>query len=108
VELLEKLKQLTVFIERNMGEIRLNLHSEPDGPFTGNGAFKSSVLMPGYSFGSLTNLYFSGCYVGCSLNVFITSIITLQGEGSILSGPTNKGQATQGLIDCCIIDVLIK
>jgi tripeptidyl-peptidase-2 len=47
VELLEKLKQLTVFIERNMGEIRLNLHSEPDGPFTGNGAFKSSVLMPG-------------------------------------------------------------
>jgi len=30
-----------------MQEIRLNLHSEPDGPFTGNGAFKSSVLMPG-------------------------------------------------------------
>ncbi|KAH0935292.1 hypothetical protein HID58_012409 [Brassica napus] len=47
VQLLEKLKQLTVFIERNMGEIRLNLHSEPDGPVTGNGVFKSSVLMPG-------------------------------------------------------------
>ncbi|CAE6185616.1 unnamed protein product [Arabidopsis arenosa] len=47
VQLLEKLKQLILFIERNMGEIRLNLHSEPDGPFTGNGAFKSSILMPG-------------------------------------------------------------
>ncbi|KAF3487031.1 hypothetical protein F2Q69_00057125 [Brassica cretica] len=47
VQLLEKLKQLTVFIERNMGEVRLNLHSEPDGPVTGNGALKSSVLMPG-------------------------------------------------------------
>ncbi|ESQ55302.1 hypothetical protein EUTSA_v10024222mg [Eutrema salsugineum] len=47
VQLLEKLKQLIVFIERNMGEVRLNLHSEPDGPVTGNGAFKSSVLMPG-------------------------------------------------------------
>ncbi|KAL0687850.1 hypothetical protein Bca4012_087527 [Brassica carinata] len=47
VQLLEKLKQLIVFIERNMGEVRLSLHSEPDGPVTGNGAFKSSVLMPG-------------------------------------------------------------
>ncbi|KAL0873707.1 hypothetical protein Bca101_023412 [Brassica carinata] len=47
VQLLEKLKQLVVFIERNMGEVRLSFHSEPDGPVTGNGAFKSSVLMPG-------------------------------------------------------------
>ncbi|CAH2078424.1 unnamed protein product [Thlaspi arvense] len=47
VQLLENLKQLIVFIERNMGEIKLNLHSEPDGAVTGNGSFKSSVLMPG-------------------------------------------------------------
>ncbi|XP_010434266.1 PREDICTED: tripeptidyl-peptidase 2 [Camelina sativa] len=47
VQLLEKLKQLILFIERNVGEVRLNLHSEPDGPVTGNGAFKSSLLMPG-------------------------------------------------------------
>lgn len=37
------------FILLVMQEIRLNLHSEPDGPFTGNGAFKSSILMPGYT-----------------------------------------------------------
>ncbi|CAN8274352.1 unnamed protein product [Cochlearia groenlandica] len=47
VQVLEKLKQLIVFIERNIGEVRLNLHSEPDGPVIGNGAFKSSLLMPG-------------------------------------------------------------
>ena len=47
-----------------MQEVRLSLHSEPDGPVTGNGAFKSSVLMPGYWFGLLTSLYFSDCYIG--------------------------------------------
>lgn len=83
-----------------MQEVRLNLHSEPDGPVTGNGGFKSSVLMPGYSFGSFSSLKFCGCCVGCSLNVCLILFITLQGEGSVLSGPTNKGQATQGLVDC--------
>ncbi|XP_019058062.1 PREDICTED: tripeptidyl-peptidase 2-like [Tarenaya hassleriana] len=50
VQLLEKLKQLVLFIERNLAEkeaIRLNFYSEPDGCVTGNGAFKSSVLIPG-------------------------------------------------------------
>lgn len=28
--------------------IRLNFFSEPDGPVMGNGAFKSSILVPGY------------------------------------------------------------
>ncbi|XP_010556269.1 PREDICTED: tripeptidyl-peptidase 2-like [Tarenaya hassleriana] len=50
VQLLEKLKQLVLFIERNLAEkevIRLNFYSEPDGCVMGNGAFKSSVLIPG-------------------------------------------------------------
>ncbi|XP_065869545.1 tripeptidyl-peptidase 2 isoform X2 [Euphorbia lathyris] len=50
VQYLEKLKQLVLFIERNLDDkdvIRLNFFSEPDGPVMGNGAFKSSVLVPG-------------------------------------------------------------
>ncbi|XP_039063173.1 tripeptidyl-peptidase 2-like [Hibiscus syriacus] len=47
---LEKMKQLVPFLERNLEEkdvIILNFFSEPDGPVTGNGTFKSSVLVPG-------------------------------------------------------------
>ncbi|KAJ6386456.1 hypothetical protein OIU78_016376 [Salix suchowensis] len=50
VQYLEKMKQLVLFIERNLDDkeiIRLNFFSEPDGPVMGNGAFKSSVLVPG-------------------------------------------------------------
>ncbi|XP_057988709.1 tripeptidyl-peptidase 2 isoform X2 [Hevea brasiliensis] len=50
VQYLEKMKQLVLFIERNLDDkdvIRLNFFSEPDGSVMGNGAFKSSVLVPG-------------------------------------------------------------
>ncbi|KAI9384993.1 hypothetical protein POPTR_012G142200v4 [Populus trichocarpa] len=50
VQYLEKMKQLVLFIERNLDGkevIQLNFFSEPDGPVMGNGAFKSSVLVPG-------------------------------------------------------------
>lgn len=30
-------------------QIQLNFFSEPDGPVTGGGNFKSSVLVPGYA-----------------------------------------------------------
>ncbi|XP_062222524.1 tripeptidyl-peptidase 2 [Phragmites australis] len=50
VQVLEKLKQLVLFIERKLDKkdfIPLSFYSEPDGPIIGNGAFKSSVLLPG-------------------------------------------------------------
>ncbi|XP_022724563.1 tripeptidyl-peptidase 2-like isoform X2 [Durio zibethinus] len=50
VQYLEKMKQLVLFLERNLEEkdvVRLNFFSEPDGPVMGNGTFKSSVLVPG-------------------------------------------------------------
>ncbi|KAJ8771482.1 hypothetical protein K2173_026659 [Erythroxylum novogranatense] len=50
VQLLEKMKQLVLFIERkleNKDVLRLNFFSEPDGLVMGNGAFKSSILIPG-------------------------------------------------------------
>ncbi|KAJ8771388.1 hypothetical protein K2173_026565 [Erythroxylum novogranatense] len=50
VQLLEKMKQLVLFIERKLEDkdvLRLNFFSEPDGPVMGNGAFKSSILIPG-------------------------------------------------------------
>ncbi|XP_050220637.1 tripeptidyl-peptidase 2 isoform X2 [Mercurialis annua] len=50
VQYLEKMKQLVLFVERNLEEkdvIRLNFFSEPDGPVMGNGTFKSSILVPG-------------------------------------------------------------
>jgi tripeptidyl-peptidase-2 len=50
VQLLEKLKQLVLFIERKLEKkdfIQLSFYSEPDGPTVGNGTFKSSILVPG-------------------------------------------------------------
>ncbi|XP_006647647.1 tripeptidyl-peptidase 2 [Oryza brachyantha] len=50
VQLLEKMKQLVIFIERKLEKkdcIQLSFYSEPDGPVVGNGTFKSSVLVPG-------------------------------------------------------------
>uniref|UniRef100_M8AQP4 tripeptidyl-peptidase II n=1 Tax=Aegilops tauschii TaxID=37682 RepID=M8AQP4_AEGTA len=50
VQILEKLKQLVLFIERKLEKkdcIQLSFYSEPDGPIIGNAAFKSSVLVPG-------------------------------------------------------------
>ncbi|KAJ4800193.1 Tripeptidyl-peptidase 2 [Rhynchospora pubera] len=50
IQFLEKLKQLVLFIERKVekkDQIQLSFFSEPDGPITGGGNFKSSVLVPG-------------------------------------------------------------
>ncbi|PKA45566.1 tripeptidyl-peptidase II [Apostasia shenzhenica] len=50
VQILEKMRQLVLFIERKLDRkehITLNFFSQPDGHFTGNGSFKSSVLVPG-------------------------------------------------------------
>ncbi|OAY69901.1 Tripeptidyl-peptidase 2 [Ananas comosus] len=44
------MKQLVLFIERKLEKkdhIQLSFFSQPDGPIIGNGAFKSSVLVPG-------------------------------------------------------------
>ncbi|TVU28818.1 hypothetical protein EJB05_20353, partial [Eragrostis curvula] len=50
VQILEKLKQLVLFIERKLDKkdcIPLSFYSEPDGSVVGNGTFKSSILIPG-------------------------------------------------------------
>ncbi|XP_009617650.1 tripeptidyl-peptidase 2 [Nicotiana tomentosiformis] len=50
VQYLEKMKQLVLFTERKLEEkeiVRLNFYSQPDGPLTGDGSFKSSDLVPG-------------------------------------------------------------
>ncbi|PKI50720.1 hypothetical protein CRG98_028862 [Punica granatum] len=44
------MKQLVVFVEKNLEDkdtLRLSFFSQPDGPVMGNGAYKSSVLIPG-------------------------------------------------------------
>ncbi|KAJ1391040.1 Peptidase S8A, tripeptidyl peptidase II [Sesbania bispinosa] len=54
LQILEKMKQLVLFIERNLEEkdiIRLSFFSQPDGPLMGNGSFKSSTLIPGIKEG---------------------------------------------------------
>ncbi|CAL9130657.1 unnamed protein product [Musa acuminata var. zebrina] len=50
IHILEKLKQLVLFVNRKLEKkdcIQLSFFSEPDGPIMGNGTFKSSVLVPG-------------------------------------------------------------
>ncbi|THU55160.1 hypothetical protein C4D60_Mb11t03630 [Musa balbisiana] len=50
IHILEKLKQLVLFVKRKLEKkdcIQLSFFSEPDGPIMGNGTFKSSVLVPG-------------------------------------------------------------
>ncbi|KAH1151951.1 hypothetical protein GYH30_045439 [Glycine max] len=54
VQILEKMRHLVLFIERNLEEkdvIRLSFFSQPDGPLMGNGSFKSSSLVPGIKEG---------------------------------------------------------
>ncbi|XP_027189528.1 tripeptidyl-peptidase 2 isoform X2 [Cicer arietinum] len=54
LQILEKMKQLVLFIERNLEDkdiIRLSFFSQPDGPLMGNGSFKSSTLIPGIKEG---------------------------------------------------------
>ncbi|KAG2401576.1 Tripeptidyl-peptidase 2 [Vigna angularis] len=53
-KILEKMKQLVLFIQRNLEEkeiIRLCFFSEPDGPVMGDSSFKSSTLVPGIKEG---------------------------------------------------------
>ncbi|KAL6541573.1 tripeptidyl-peptidase II Tpp2 [Orobanche gracilis] len=49
VQYLEKMKQLVIFIEKNLEKdaVPLSFYAQPDGPVTGNSNFSSSVLMPG-------------------------------------------------------------
>ncbi|XP_042419484.1 tripeptidyl-peptidase 2-like isoform X2 [Zingiber officinale] len=50
IHILEKLKQLVLFIKRKLERkdyIQLSFFSVPDGPIMGNGTYKSSVLVPG-------------------------------------------------------------
>ncbi|KAH9603507.1 hypothetical protein KSS87_010023 [Heliosperma pusillum] len=50
MQLLEKTKTLVIFIDRTLEDkevVRLSFYSQPDGHMTGNGSFKSSVLVPG-------------------------------------------------------------
>ncbi|KAG0483009.1 hypothetical protein HPP92_011093 [Vanilla planifolia] len=52
VQILEKMKQLILFIERKLDKkehIGLSFFSQPDGHFKNNGTFKSTVLVPGGS-----------------------------------------------------------
>ncbi|CAI8593694.1 unnamed protein product [Vicia faba] len=54
VQVLEKMRHLVLFLEKNLEEkdvIRLNFFSQPDGPLLGNGSFKSSLLIPGIKEG---------------------------------------------------------
>ncbi|KRH38464.1 hypothetical protein GLYMA_09G137200v4 [Glycine max] len=54
VQILEKMRHLVLFIERNLEEkdvIRLSFFSQPDGPLMGNGSFKSLSLVPGIKEG---------------------------------------------------------
>ncbi|MED6151045.1 tripeptidyl-peptidase II Tpp2 [Stylosanthes scabra] len=54
LQILERMKQLVLFIERTLEDkdvIRLSFFSQPDGPLIGNGSFKSSTLVPGMKEG---------------------------------------------------------
>ncbi|KAL6545206.1 tripeptidyl-peptidase II Tpp2 [Orobanche hederae] len=49
VQYLDKMKQLVIFIEKNLEKdaVPLSFYAQPDGPITGNSNFNSSVLIPG-------------------------------------------------------------
>ncbi|KAL8257342.1 hypothetical protein R6Q59_029383 [Mikania micrantha] len=49
VQYLENLKQLVLFVERKLDKeaVQLNFYTQPDGPVTGTGSYKSSTLCPG-------------------------------------------------------------
>ncbi|RDX90815.1 Tripeptidyl-peptidase 2, partial [Mucuna pruriens] len=51
LQILEKMKQLVLFIERNLEEKVLCFFSQPEGLLMGNGSFKSSSLVPGIKEG---------------------------------------------------------
>ncbi|KAG8652896.1 tripeptidyl-peptidase 2 isoform X2 [Manihot esculenta] len=83
VQYLEKMKQLVLFIERDLDDkdvIRLNFFSEPDGPVMGNGAFKSSILVPGIK---------EAIYLGPPMKEKIPKNVP---QGSVLLGSISYGK----------------
>uniref|UniRef100_A0A5B6YUZ2 Tripeptidyl-peptidase 2 n=1 Tax=Davidia involucrata TaxID=16924 RepID=A0A5B6YUZ2_DAVIN len=88
VQYLEKMKQLVLFIERNLEEkevIRLSFYSQPDGPVIGNGSFKSSVLVPGVK---------EAFYVGPPSK---DKLPKNSPEGSVLLGAISYGKLSSGV-----------
>ncbi|KAK9724622.1 hypothetical protein RND81_05G087400 [Saponaria officinalis] len=101
MQLLEKMKTLVIFIERNLENkdiVKLSFYSQPDGHMTGNGSFKSSVLVPGskeaFYIGSPTNDKFpKNCPEGSLLIGTISygklSYAGDKGEGSPKKNPVS-------------------
>ncbi|XP_047329580.1 tripeptidyl-peptidase 2 isoform X2 [Impatiens glandulifera] len=86
VQLLEKMKQLVLFIEKKLEKesIQLSFYTEPDGPVMGNGSFKSSVLVPGLK---------EAFYIGPPLKDKLPKNLT---EGSVLLGAISYGRPLFG------------
>uniref|UniRef100_A0A7N0V8S6 Tripeptidyl-peptidase II n=1 Tax=Kalanchoe fedtschenkoi TaxID=63787 RepID=A0A7N0V8S6_KALFE len=83
IQCLERMKQLVLFIEKTLDDkeaIRLNFFSEPDGPVIGNGAFNSSVLIPGKR---------ESFYVGPPVKEKLPKGLT---QGSVLVGTISYGK----------------
>ncbi|CAL5321714.1 unnamed protein product [Camellia sinensis] len=88
VQYLEKMKQLVLFIDRNLVDkeiIRLSFYSQPDGPVMGNGSFKSSVLVPGVK---------EAFYVGPPTK---DKLPKNSPEGSVLLGAISYGKLSFGI-----------
>ena len=83
VQILEKMRHLLLFLEKNLEEkdvIRLNFFSQPDGPLMGNGSFKSSLLIPGMK---------EGLYLGPPQK---EKLPTNSQQGSVLVGVISYGK----------------
>nr|GEW39471.1 tripeptidyl-peptidase 2 isoform X2 [Tanacetum cinerariifolium] len=87
VQILEKLKQLVVFIERKLEKeaVQLSFYTQPDGPVTGAGSFKSSTLDPGSK---------EAFYVGPP-----TKLPKNSPEGSVLLGSISYGKPSAEVSD---------
>ncbi|XP_059629254.1 tripeptidyl-peptidase 2 isoform X2 [Cornus florida] len=88
VQYLEKMKQLVLFIERNLEEkevIRLNFFAQPDGPVMGNGSFKSSDLVPRVK---------EAFYVGPPTK---DKLPKNSPQGSVLLGAISYGKVSSGI-----------
>ncbi|CAI9260290.1 unnamed protein product [Lactuca saligna] len=89
VQYLEKLKQLVLFIERKLDKeaVQLSFYTQPDGPVTGSGSFKSSTLDPGSK---------EAFYVGPPTK---DKIPKNSGEGSVLVGAISYGKPSAEVTD---------
>ncbi|KAH0452237.1 hypothetical protein IEQ34_019536 [Dendrobium chrysotoxum] len=91
VQLLEKMKQLVLFLERKLDKkehIHLSFFPQPDGHFIGNGTFKSSVLVPGAA---------EAFYVGAPSREKLPKS-SLTGSQSSLTGSVLLGSISYGSI----------